>query len=91
MSGNKKIEDLRAHINSIDDELLKLLLQRFDVVKKIGAIKGELEIKIVDSSREEEIINRLSLRSAGKINRDDIESIFRPIYEVSKKLQAKEK
>ena len=47
MSGNKKIKDLRVHINSIDDELLKLLLQRLDLVKKIGAIKGELEIKIV--------------------------------------------
>ena len=91
MSGNKKIKDLRAHINSIDDELLKLLLQRFDLVKKIGAIKGELEIKIVDSSREEEIINRLSLRSIGKIKRDDRASIFRPIYEVSKKFQAKKK
>tara|TARA_S200000501_G_scaffold54907_1_gene45007 strand:+ start:75643 stop:75918 length:276 start_codon:yes stop_codon:yes gene_type:complete len=91
MNENKKIKDLRAHINSIDDELLKLLLHRFDLVKKIGAIKRELEIKIADSSREEEIINRLSLRSTGKIKRDDIASIFRPIYEVSKKLQSKEK
>ena len=79
-NGNASSSDIEQLIEEV----------RKKVFLKTG-IKLELEIKIVDSSREEEIINRLSLRSAGKINRDDIASIFRPIYEVSKKLQAKEK
>ncbi|HBN45904.1 MAG TPA: hypothetical protein DD389_05500, partial [Candidatus Marinimicrobia bacterium] len=37
--------------------------------------------------REREIIERLANKLAGKLDKDDIASIFGPVYKISKRLQ----
>ena len=84
-----KIKELRKLIDKIDDQLFDLLVERFDVSKKIGDIKASKNINIDDPNREQEIIDRLSIKLEGKLKKDDIETIICSFYYISKKLQKK--
>ena len=84
-----KIKELRKLIDKIDDQLFDLLVERFDVSKKIGNIKASKNITIDDPNREQEIIDRLSIKLEGKLKKEDIETIIRSFYYISKKLQKK--
>ena len=84
-----KIKELRKLIDKIDDQLFDLLVERFDVSKKIGDIKASKNINIDDPNREQEIIDRLSIKLDGKLKKEDIETIIRSFYYISKKLQKK--
>ena len=72
-----KIKELRKLIDKIDDQLFDLLVERFDVSKKIGDIKASKNINIDDPNREQEIIDRLSIKLEGKLKKEDIETIIR--------------
>jgi len=83
-----KIEDLRQRINEIDQELVRLLELRFQVVKEIGAYKKEHNLPILDAKREEEV---LAMRKQQVSNIEDwphYEHLFKEIMKVSKKLEA---
>ena len=89
MDSKVKIKELRKLIDKIDDQLFDLLVERFDVSKKIGDIKASKNINIDDPNREQEIIDRLSIKLEGKLKKEDIETIIRSFYNISKKLQKK--
>lgn len=46
-----QLEILRKEIDGIDTTLLEILQKRFIVVKKIGKIKKEKELSVVDTKR----------------------------------------
>ena len=89
MHSIEKINVLRDKIDSLDDQMLDLLVQRFSVSREIGKIKASGGINVGDPNREQEIIDRLADKLEGKLARDDIAAIFGPIYHISKKLQKK--
>ena len=89
MHSIEKINVLRNKIDSLDDQMLDLLVQRFSVSREIGKIKASDGINVGDPNREQEIIDRLADKLEGKLARDDIAAIFGPIYHISKKLQKK--
>ena len=89
MHSIEKINVLRNKIDSLDDQMLDLLVQRFSVSREIGKIKASGGINVVDPNREHEIIDRLAEKLEGKLERDDIAAIFGPVYHISKKLQKK--
>ena len=89
---NKKvIKELRNRIDKIDDQIFDLILKRFDHVKKIGNIKKEMNIPVVDKVREEIIIERLSEKLSTKINYKEIKKIISPIISISKDIQRRKK
>jgi len=89
MHSKEKINVLRNKIDSLDEQMLDLLIQRFSASKEIGGIKASGGINIGDPNREQEIIDRLAEKLEGKLERNDIAAIFGPIYHISKKLQKK--
>ena len=58
------LEDYRKQIDSIDDNILKLFLQRMEIAGEIAKYKKEQHVAISHPSREREIIIRLA-RAAG--------------------------
>ncbi len=54
------LEDLRKAIDSVDDELVSLFEKRLSLAKEVARIKKAENIPIVNTSREREIINRLT-------------------------------
>jgi chorismate mutase len=89
MDSKEKINILRKKIDSLDDQILDLLIDRFSVSKEIGEIKSIENLKVGDPNREQDIIDRLSERYAGKLEHKDIAAIFGPIYHISKNTQKK--
>jgi len=77
---------LRNQINDIDEKLLHLLKQRFDLSKSIAEIKkNDKSIVLHDPIREKEIINNLKSK---KIIEDTIvEEVWREILYLSKCVQ----
>jgi len=80
------MDTLRNQINDIDEKLLSLLKQRFDLSKSIAEIKkNDKSIVLHDPVREKEIIN--NLKSKKIIDDVIIEEIWREILYLSKCVQ----
>ena len=82
------LEEYRERIDEINLEILKLLSERMDVVRKIGDWKEEKGMKIEDEDREIEMYE--DLREKGKklgLDRDFVKGLFERIVKESKKKQ----
>lgn len=82
------IEEYRKEIDKLDNLIVKLFLERNEISKKISKEKKKYNKNILDSSRENEIIDRFS-----KLYDEDIEYIkklYKTIFEISKSIQENE-
>ncbi len=88
----KTLDDCRKAIDSIDNEILKLLNERMKVVQRVGEIKNDSGGAIYRPEREKAIIERLTKLSEGEIlNKNAIEAIFLEIFAVSRNLELPER
>lgn len=62
-----KLDELRTEIDHIDDELMSILSNRMNVVRKIGAYKKANNVTILQEKRWQQIIERNS-DASGKLN-----------------------
>ena len=87
-----KLEELRKLIDSVDDRLIELLNERIGLVKDILAAKNEAEIgNALDSTREEQILERLQKQNKGLIKSEEIKKIFFQIFSVCRNRQQQRK
>lgn len=50
------MEELRKRIDSVDEEILKLILERVDIAENIGNIKRERGLPIKNQERENAVL-----------------------------------
>lgn len=62
---NKDLKSLRLDLDNIDNKIAKLILDRVDIVKQVGAIKKQEKNKFYIPEREEEIIKKISINYPG--------------------------
>ena len=79
MSFDKQLQNLRNKINELDEEILRLISQRAELVKEIGTIKQKNEIEPYAANREKIIYQRLERLNKGPLKNEDIKTIFREI------------
>ncbi len=84
----KNLKSLRSQIDSIDDQLLDLIVRRSSIVDKIGTFKKDSD-SIIDKNREAEIISRLLNLHEGNFSKDSIVRIWREIFHTSLNIQLK--
>lgn len=76
--------ELRQQIDVYDDDLLDLLEKRMQVAETIGKYKKENNITILQSTRWEEIINKVLARAKDKsLSTEFIDTIFKAIHQES--------
>ena len=79
----------RNKIDEIDDNIVKLLLDRFAVIKNVAEYKKEHGLEIYQKDREAEVLNKI----AGKIDNPEyteyILDIYKTVLDTSKKSQQK--
>ncbi len=80
-----EVNDLRKKIDEVDDQICKLLAQRFDLTDEIGKIKKSKSKEIADGKREREILSRV-LASSGESSLE-IEQIYKLLFTLSKRRQ----
>ena len=57
------LEELRARIIAVDDEIIQLIGERRDLVIEIGRMKESLGLPILDPAREARVVRRVAERS----------------------------
>lgn len=85
------LSQLRQQIDTIDDQLLELLNQRMDIVKRVGELKRASNSIIYRPEREKSIIDRLAAKNNGLLNRAAIEAIYLEIFAVSRNIELPER
>ena len=84
----KELNHLRTEIDSIDNQILKLLSERGKAAKAIGKIKKENGASIHSPAREQSIYDRLSRQNHGPYKDETVLSIFREIISATRALEA---
>lgn len=80
-----EIKLLRVKIDSIDDQIMTLLNERYNITSKIGKLKEGLKIEILDTSREDLINNKTTLFS----HYPQIKEVYKTIMYESRRQQRK--
>ncbi len=84
----KTIHELRDDVDKIDAAIIEKLAQRKILSEKIGFLKSQLDIEVIDSKREEELISHYEkLCNKYKLEPKFIKQLFQIIIEDSRKLQ----
>jgi len=84
---DKKLQELRQQIDSLDDKILDLLNQRAEVVINVGKNKDDNEGVYYVPSREKAIFERLVARNHGPFPNEGIRRVFREIISASLSLE----
>lgn len=84
------LKALRDKLDTIDDQLLKLINERMEVVHEVGVLKAHSGGAIYRPEREKAIIDRLEELNDGKLNRAAIEALFLEIFAISRNLELPE-
>lgn len=70
------MESLRKEIDGIDEELLKLLIKRYEYVKSIGVLKHQKNHSIYVPEREKSLLSRLEKLNNGVISDNTLKAVF---------------
>lgn len=62
----KLLEEHRHKIDYIDDRIVDLLAERFEIVRDVAQLKAQNDIPAVLPDRVEEVIERCATRADGK-------------------------
>ncbi len=86
-SDDSSILVLRKEIDEIDEKILSLLNERLSLGGEIGRIKKNKGDQVLDRSRENQILERLSELNRGPIKQNVLLHIFSEIMAASRELQ----
>jgi chorismate mutase len=76
----QKLQKLRSDINQVDEEIIKLLKQRMEIIKQVGELKKSSNEKFfIRSNREADMIRDLVDKADGSIPKSTIVNIWRKI------------
>jgi len=81
------LAELRAQIDLLDDQLLKLLHERAELVHEIGGLKKESGLQIYAPEREEQLLQSLIERNKGRLTPESIRAVYREIMSASLALE----
>jgi chorismate mutase len=83
----KQIDQLRAKIDKIDEELVAKLNERAGVVLAVRELKSRVQIPLYDPRREEEIFDNISRGNQGPLFDDAVREIYERILHAMKDLE----
>ncbi|MFA5855749.1 MAG: chorismate mutase [Candidatus Pacearchaeota archaeon] len=87
METNQELKKLRNEVDILDKELIKYFKKRFEIAKKIWKIKKPLGMKIKNSKREMEIIEKVTKESG--FDKRFVKKLYNFIFEETRKVQRK--
>lgn len=78
------IEDRRAEIDALDNELLNLLNKRARLAVKVGKSKRDAGLSLCDRVREREVVERACQANSGPLDGRAVARLFRCIIRESR-------
>lgn len=86
----KELMWCRESINDVDDTLVELFIQRMEIAGKIGKLKQEAGLPVLNVKREEEVKAHIIARAPEGM-KQYVSSLYDTIFELSRKYQGEEK
>ena len=83
-----ELKELRCRIDEIDDQLIKLFVQRMEVSAQVAAYKKEHQLPIFVQTREQEKLDDVA-QKAGVEMADYTKALYGAIFELSRSYQSK--
>ena len=80
---------MRAEIDRIDSEIIRLLKTRFDVAREIGEAKKGLDLEVEDLSRDRLVLENYKENAGSELDEGFIEELVSLILRYSKEVQKK--
>ena len=84
-----RIEDWRAEIDAIDEEIVRLLNMRTRLAVKVGMLKVAAGLPLSDPDREREVLGRVSRANTGPLDDRAVLKLFRRIMRESRRVEAR--
>lgn len=84
---DKRLDEKRERIDEINNSIIALLDERFQLSKEIGNIKKEINMKVLDTSREKIIIENIKDSLRDSENTNEILNVFQSILKESRNIQ----
>ncbi len=81
-----KLEEARAKINAIDEQLVRLFIERLEVSREVAAAKREMGLPITDPARERAILSHVA-EEVGPEYENDARLFFSTLFNISKARQ----
>lgn len=85
----EEMNDIRAGIDDVDQEIVRLLDRRARLARRIGEIKQAKGLDTYAPARERMVLDRVKSLSAGDFPRHGLEAVFREIISSSISLEAR--
>ena len=85
------LDDIRHRIDLVDDQLLRLLNQRAELVHQVGEIKKKEDLEYYAPEREDALLQKVVRRNAeagGRLPADSVRAIYREIMSAALALEA---
>jgi chorismate mutase / prephenate dehydratase len=83
------LDHLRKSIDEIDTSMVKLFLERMDIVSKVAEYKIKNSMEVLDKSREEKILNRYLSKIKDTSEKERLKEFLIDLMAISKKVQEK--
>lgn len=81
------LDPLRAQIDALDDDILRLLNQRARLAIEVGKIKNRDGLPIYSPEREEQLLRSLAQKNQGPLDELSIRAIYREIMSAAISLE----
>lgn len=81
----KDLDTMRKELDTIDEKLSALFLERLEISRRIGLFKKENSMGVNDPGREKDILARITRDAGG--DAQFLEELYGKIFEISKKVQ----
>jgi chorismate mutase len=89
---DNNLTEWRDRIDALDGELLELLQRRAAVALEVGRVKAERRLPVMDSGREQQVLERLAgAASGGPLDGDAVRDIFSAVIRACRSVQSKER
>ena len=81
------MDELRGAIDRIDEQILQLINKRLEIAAAIGKIKEKNGAPIIDTTRENIVLDRLVRKNQGPVETETLEKIFKIIIAGARGIQ----
>lgn len=81
------LKALRANIDKLDLQILKLINERAELASEIGKVKNDHGAEVFSPAREEEVFHNVLEANKGPLDSSTIRAVFREIMSGSRALQ----
>lgn len=83
------LADARTKIDAIDSQIIEKLIERDQIIQKIAKIKAKEGVNVIDETREQKVIEKLTLKSQGIFSKTFIAALYSVIFAYFRNKQKK--